>query len=148
MLEALNDDENVGAIARAARAFDIDGMVLSPTCTDPYHRRTVRVSMGEILHMRVARAAPDEWPSALDTLHAHGFESWAMTPAADAVDLWEADVPERLAIMLGAEGPGLTQAALDAATARVRIPISGVVDSLNVGHAAAITFSVVSRGQR
>ena len=148
VLEALNDDENVGAIARAARAFDIDGMVLSPTCTDPYHRRTVRVSMGEILHIRVARAAPDEWPSALDTLHTQGFASWAMTPGADAVDLWEADVPERLAIMLGAEGPGLTQAALDVATARVRIPISGSVDSLNVGHTAAITFSVVSRGQR
>jgi len=148
VLEALNDDENVGAIARAARAFDIDGMVLSPTCTDPYHRRTVRVSMGEILHMRVARAAPDEWPSALDTLYAHGFESWAMTPAADAVELWDACVPERLAIMLGAEGPGLTRPALEAATEQVRIPISGVVGSLNVGHAAAITFSVVSRGQR
>ncbi|MGA9278748.1 TrmH family RNA methyltransferase, partial [Ilumatobacter sp.] len=60
VLEALNDDENVGAIARAARAFDIDGILLSPTCTDPYHRRTVRVSMGEILHMRVARATPDQ----------------------------------------------------------------------------------------
>jgi tRNA G18 (ribose-2'-O)-methylase SpoU len=148
VLEALNDDENVGAIARAARAFDIDGMVLSPTCTDPYHRRTVRVSMGEILHMRVARASPDGWPGAIDTLHEHGFRSWAMTPATDAVDVWAADVPERLAIMLGAEGPGLTRPALDAATAQVRIPISGVVDSLNVGHAAAITFSVVSRGQR
>lgn len=148
VLEALNDDENVGAIARAARAFDIDGMVLSPTCTDPYHRRTVRVSMGEILHMRVARAGPDEWPRALDTLHAHGFRSWAMTPAADAIGLWNADVPSRLAIMLGAEGPGLTQAALDAATSQVMIPISEMVDSLNVGHAAAITFAVASQGGR
>ena len=145
VLEALNDDENVGAIARAARAFDLDGMVLSPTCTDPYHRRTVRVSMGEILHMRVARATPDEWPGALDTLHAAGFESWAMTPAADAVDLWDAEVPERLAIMLGAEGPGLTAAALERATRRVRIPISQRIDSLNVGHAAAITFAAVTR---
>jgi tRNA G18 (ribose-2'-O)-methylase SpoU len=145
VLEALNDDENVGAIARAARAFDLDGILLSPTCTDPYHRRTVRVSMGEILHMRVARAAPDEWPRAIGVLHARGFESWAMTPATDAVDLWSADVPERLAIMLGAEGPGLTAAALDAATRRVQIPISPVVDSLNVGHAAAITFAAISR---
>ncbi len=145
VLEALNDDENVGAIARAARAFDIDGMLLSPTCTDPYHRRTVRVSMGEILHVRVARAATDEWPGVLDTLHRRRFESWAMTPAADAVDVWSADVPERLAIVLGAEGPGLTQAVLDIATRRVRIPISPSVDSLNVGHAAAITFAAVSR---
>lgn len=145
VLEALNDDENVGAIARAARAFDIDGMLLSPTCTDPYHRRTVRVSMGEILHIRVARAAPGEWPAALDTLHHQGLESWAMTPAADAVDLWSADVPERLAIMLGAEGPGLSDAVLERATKRVKIPISAAVDSLNVGHAAAITFAAISR---
>lgn len=145
VLEALNDDENVGAIARAARAFDIDGMLLSPTCTDPYHRRTVRVSMGEILHMRVARALPDEWPGVLAMLHDAGFESWAMTPADDAVDLWNADVPERLAVMLGAEGPGLTQEALEIATRRVKIPISPVVDSLNVGHAAAITFAAISR---
>lgn len=83
-------------------------MVLSPTCTDPYHRRTVRVSMGEILHMRVARASADGWPGALDTLHSHEFETWAMTPDPKAEDLWGADVPDRLAIMLGAEGPGLT----------------------------------------
>lgn len=145
VLEALNDDENVGAIARAARAFDIDGMLLSPTCTDPYHRRTVRVSMGEILHMRVARATPETWPSALDTLHARDFESWAMTPAANAVELWSAQVPERLAIVLGAEGPGLTHAVLDRATTLVRIPISSMIDSLNVGHAAAITFAAASR---
>jgi tRNA G18 (ribose-2'-O)-methylase SpoU len=145
VLEALNDDENVGAIARAARAFDIDGMLLSPTCTDPYHRRTVRVSMGEILHLRVARADRDEWPRALDGLHALGFESWAMTPAADAIDLWAAAVPERLAIVLGAEGPGLTPAVLERASKRVQIPISPAVDSLNVGHAAAITFAAISR---
>lgn len=145
VLEALNDDENVGAIARAARAFDIDAMLLNPTCTDPYHRRTVRVSMGEILHMPVARATPDRWPTVLETLHEAGFESWAMTPADDAVDVWSVDVPERLAVMFGAEGPGLTAAALGSATKRVRIPISSVVDSLNVGHAAAITFAAVAR---
>ena len=145
VLEGLNDNENVGAIARAARAFEIDGIVLSPTCTDPYYRRTVRVSMGEILHMRLARAAPGEWPSAIDTLSAAGFESWALTPADDAIEIWDADVPERLAIMLGAEGPGLTEAAMAKATRRVRIPISAAVDSLNVGHAAAIAFAAITR---
>ncbi len=145
VLEALNDNENVGAIARAARAFGIDGIILSPTCTDPYYRRTVRVSMGEILHMRVARATPGEWPAVLEILHAAGFESWAMTPAADADDLWSVTVPERLAIMLGAEGPGLTDLALSVATRRIRIPISRDVDSLNVGHAAAITFAAIAR---
>lgn len=145
VLEALNDDENVGAIARAARAFGIDGMLLSPTCTDPYHRRTVRVSMGEILHLSVCRARRDQWPGALGALHEAGFESWAMTPSPDAADLWGVDVPARLAIVLGAEGPGLTEAALASATRRVRIPIGPDVDSLNVGHAAAITFAAISR---
>ena len=145
VLEALNDDENVGAIARAARAFDVDGIVLSPTCTDPYHRRTVRVSMGEILHMRIARAARDEWPGVLGTLHATGFETWALTPGQHADDLWDTPVPERLALLLGAEGPGLTPGALAAATRRVRIPISGDVDSLNVGHAAAIALAATRR---
>jgi len=145
VLEGLNDNENVGAIARAARAFEIDGVILSPTCTDPYYRRTVRVSMGEILHMRIARAGRNEWPAALSTLHAAGFESWALTPSVAATDLWDAEVPQRLAILLGAEGPGLTEAAMAAATRRVRIPIGGAVDSLNVGHAAAITFAAVAR---
>ncbi len=145
VLEGLNDDENVGAIARAARAFDVDGLVLSPTCTDPYHRRTVRVSMGEILHVRVARAAVAEWPAVLGVLHAAGFESWALTPADDAADLWAVGAPTRIALLLGAEGPGLTPEAMRIATRRVRIPISLAVDSLNVGHAAAIALAAISR---
>jgi tRNA G18 (ribose-2'-O)-methylase SpoU len=145
VLEALNDDENVGAIARTARAFDVDGMLLSPTCTDPYHRRTVRVSMGEILHMRVARADASVWPVALDTLHDAGFETWALTPAGDADDLWRTSVPDRLALVVGAEGPGLTPATLKLASRRIRIPISDAVDSLNVGHAAAIAFAATTR---
>jgi tRNA G18 (ribose-2'-O)-methylase SpoU len=148
VLEALNDDQNVGAIARASRAFGIDGMVISPTCNDPYQRRTVRVSMGEILHVPVARAAADDWPAALDSLKDAGFETWAMTPGPTAVDLWDMEVPERVAILLGAEGHGLEQETMDASTHRVRIPISDDVDSLNVGHAAAVTFAAVGRPQR
>lgn len=148
VLEALNDDQNVGAIARAARAFGIDGVVISPTCNDPYQRRTVRVSMGEILHMPVARAAVDDWPGAIETLHANGFETWAMTPDTDAVDLWDVEVPDNVAIVLGAEGHGLESVTKAATTHRVRIPISADVDSLNVGHAAAVTFAVVARPSR
>jgi tRNA G18 (ribose-2'-O)-methylase SpoU len=148
VLEALNDDQNVGAIARASRAFGIDGMVISPTCNDPYQRRTVRVSMGEILHVPVARAAPDNWPAALATLKDAGFETWAMTPGPTAVDLWDMEVPDRVAIVLGAEGHGLEEATMEASTHRVRIPISTDVDSLNVGHAAAVTFAAVGRPQR
>jgi tRNA G18 (ribose-2'-O)-methylase SpoU len=148
VLEALNDDQNVGAIARASRAFGIDGMVISPTCNDPYQRRTVRVSMGEILHVPVARAAAGEWPSALHTLHDAGFETWALTPDGDAVDLWDLDVPDRVAVVLGAEGHGLEVETMDASTHRVRITISTDVDSLNVGHAAAIAFAVIGRPAR
>jgi tRNA G18 (ribose-2'-O)-methylase SpoU len=145
VLEALNDHENVGAIARAARAFGIDGVILDPTCVDPYTRRTVRVSMGEILHMRIARTERADWPHVLDTLHRGGFETWAMTPSDDAIDLWSAEIPARLAVVFGAEGPGLTATVLERASRRVRIPISSAVDSLNVGHAAAITFAAIAR---
>ncbi len=68
-----------------------------------------------------------------------------MTPADNAVDLWATAIPERLAIVLGAEGPGLERSTLQRATRRVRIPISPDVDRLNVGHAAAITFAATSR---
>ena len=148
VLEALNDDQNVGAIARTARAFGIDGIVISPNCNDPYQRRTVRVSMGEILHMPVARAFVDDWPGAIDTLHSNGFQTWAMTTDTDAVDLWDMAVADKVAIVLGAEGHGLEAATKDAATHRVRIPISSDVDSLNVGHAAAVTFAALGRPPR
>ena len=77
--------------------------MLDPACIDPYYRRTVRVSMGEVLHLPVARAAA--WPDDLDVLHAAGFETWALTPAADADDLWSLAVAARVAVLLGAEGP-------------------------------------------
>jgi tRNA G18 (ribose-2'-O)-methylase SpoU len=146
VLEGLNDPENVGAIARSARAFGIDGLVLDPTCTDPYYRRTVRVSMGEILFLPVARPTtePGEWPTVLDQVAAHGFETWALTPG-DAEDIWTLPVPARLALVLGAEGPGLPERTLRATTRRVRIPITPGVDSLNVGNAAAVAFAITAR---
>jgi tRNA G18 (ribose-2'-O)-methylase SpoU len=142
VLEGLNDAENVGAIARAARAFGMGALVLDPTCTDPYSRRTVRVSMGEVLLLPTARAPST--PGAIHALRAAGFETWAMTPDADADDLWSLAVPDRIAVVLGAEGPGLRPATLAAADRRVRIPIAPEVDSLNVGHAAAITFAALT----
>lgn len=145
VLEGLNDPENLGAIARSARAFGVDGLVLDPTCIDPYARRTVRVSMGEVLLLPTCRVAPADWPGALDELAGAGLETWAMTPAADADDVWALAPPERLAIVLGAEGPGLGGRALAAATRRVRIPIAGDVDSLNVAAAAAVAFAIAGR---
>ena len=143
VLEGLNDPENLGAIARSARAFGIGALVLDPTCIDPYYRRTIRVSMGEVLFLPVARAAT--WPGDLAALSSLGFETWALTPDPAAEPIWSLDVPSRVAIVLGAEGPGLSRRARAAVARHVRIPIDPDVDSLNVGHAAAVAFAVVAR---
>jgi tRNA G18 (ribose-2'-O)-methylase SpoU len=142
VLEGLNDPENLGAVARSARAFGIDALVIDPTCIDPYTRRTVRVSMGEILHLRWCRVAEADWPdAAFEHLHTAGFETWAMTPSGDH-DIWSLDVPDRLALVLGAEGPGLTGRTMSRARRQVRLPIETGVDSLNVAAAAAVAFAV------
>lgn len=143
VLEGLNDAENLGAIARSARALGVEAMVLDPTCIDPYYRRIVRVSMGEVLLLPVARARA--WPGELDAIRDSGFALWALTPDPGADDLWSLDVPGRVALVVGAEGPGLSDAALARADRRVRIPIHPAVDSLNVGHAAAIAFAALGR---
>ena len=140
VLEGVNDHENIGAIARTARALGADGMLLDPTCTDPFYRRSVRVSMGEVLHLPIARAAMDAIAAALD---AAGVAVWALTPRADAADIATLAPPARLALLLGAEGPGLSAEALARHTP-VRIPIRDEVDSLNVGHAVAAALAVVA----
>lgn len=138
-LEGLNDPENLGAIARTARAFGADGLLLDPTCADPYARRTVRVSMGELLFLPVVRAA--SWPDALTTCVESGFQVVALTPASDAIDLRELDPSIPTVLLVGAEGPGLSDAAQRAATIRARIAIDRGVDSLNVGHATAVALA-------
>jgi tRNA G18 (ribose-2'-O)-methylase SpoU len=143
VLEGLNDPENLGAIARSARALGVDGLLLDPTCADPYYRRSVRVSMGEILHLPIARAP---LPDLLDALERAGFHSWALTPRRGATPIGElvaAGVPERLALVLGAEGPGLSHDALSRLR-NVRIPQRDDVDSLNVGHATAAALAIVA----
>jgi tRNA G18 (ribose-2'-O)-methylase SpoU len=143
VLEGINDAENLGAIARSARGLGADGLVLDPTCADPYYRRSVRVSMGEMLHLPIARVPIAEAFAALD---AAGFHTWALTPRRDATPIGElvaAGVPDRLAVVLGAEGPGLTDAVLATRT-NVRIPQRPDVDSLNVGHATAAALAIVA----
>jgi tRNA G18 (ribose-2'-O)-methylase SpoU len=139
VLEGLNDLENIGAIARTARALGADALIIDPTCADPLNRRSVRVSMGEILHLPILRCTV--WPAALTTLAQDGFEVWALTPDPGADRLGEAIVPARLALLVGAEGPGLTDAAIAASSRRIRIPIRRDVDSLNVSHAVAIALA-------
>ena len=145
VLEGLNDHENLGAIARSARGLGVDGLLLDPTCADPLYRRCVRVSMGEVLHLPFARLTP--WPDALRELRVAGWRMLALTPAPDALPLQCVHVEpgERIAVLLGAEGHGLSDAGLASADDRVRIPLRPGVDSLNVGHAAAIAFAALGR---
>jgi tRNA G18 (ribose-2'-O)-methylase SpoU len=123
----------------------MDGVLLSPSCADPLYRRSVRVSMGEVFAVPYARLEP--WPDALQVLREHGFVLLALTPDHAATRLDELDLSgvDRAALLLGAEGPGLSRAALRAVDRRVRIPMSGGVDSLNVAAAAAVACYVVGR---
>ena len=139
VLEGVNDHENLGAIARSTRGLGADALVLNPTCADPYYRRSVRVSMGEMLHLPIARV---ELSDALERLAASGWTIWALTPRRDAVSITSLSVPERLALVVGAEGPGLSERVL-AANTNVRIPMRADVDSLNVGHALAAALAIV-----
>jgi tRNA G18 (ribose-2'-O)-methylase SpoU len=138
--EGLTDHENLGALFRNAAAFGLDGVLLDPTTADPLYRRSVRVSMGHVLRTPWARFG--DWPAGLSTLQAAGWTTVALTPSWDAMPIDElaADPPDRIAFLVGAEGPGLTDEALAAATHRVRIPLDPQVDSLNVATAAAIAF--------
>jgi len=143
VLEGLNDHENIGSIARSAVALGIDGLLLDPHCADPLYRRCVRVSMGHVLSLPIAVLG--DWPGGLDRLHDAGYQTVALTPADDAVDLSDVDpgVTRRTAVLLGAEGPGLTPEAQQAARVRARIPMRGGVDSLGVAAAAAIAFATL-----
>jgi tRNA G18 (ribose-2'-O)-methylase SpoU len=141
VLEALNDAENLGSIARSALALGIDGLLLDPRCADPLYRRSVRVSMGHVLALPFA--VLPEWPADLGRLHEAGYLTIALTPSPDAVDLAEVDPRDhpRTAVLLGAEGPGLTPEAQQAARVRARIAMRPGVDSLGVAAAAAIAFA-------
>jgi tRNA G18 (ribose-2'-O)-methylase SpoU len=146
VLEGVNDHENLGAIARSAGALGVDALLLDPTCADPLYRRSVRVSMGELLFLPWTRLEP--WPDGLALPGRHAMVVVALTPAADAESLEAVldDVAGRpVALLLGAEGPGLSRAAMQHADRRARIPLQDSRDSLNVGHAAAIAFHAVAR---
>jgi tRNA G18 (ribose-2'-O)-methylase SpoU len=140
VLESINDFENLGSIFRNAAAFGVDGVLLDPRCADPLYRRSVRVSMGHVFGMPFA-VLPDPWPASLRVLADAGIRTLALTPRASATPLRAVSVPGRWAVLLGAEGPGLSDAALAAADEWVRIPMADGVDSLNVATAGAVAFA-------
>jgi tRNA G18 (ribose-2'-O)-methylase SpoU len=164
VLEGVNDHENLGALFRNARALGAGAVLLDPTCADPLYRRSIRVSLGHVLRTPFARL--DGWPASLSRLRAAGFTVVALTPdrsatpiealsagdvlsAGNVVSAADARVDEpgeggrgraKVALLVGAEGLGLTAAALDAADVKARIPMAPGVDSLNVATAAAIAL--------
>jgi tRNA G18 (ribose-2'-O)-methylase SpoU len=145
VLEGLNDHENLGALFRSARGLGVGGVLLGAGCADPLYRRSVRVSMGHVLHVPHARVTGlDE---AFAALGANGFRTVALSPDPRASDLrdLEVEVGQRVAVLLGAEGPGLSEEAIGRADVLARIPMHGGVDSLNVATAGAIAFHALAR---
>jgi tRNA G18 (ribose-2'-O)-methylase SpoU len=147
VLESVNDHTNIGAVFRSAAALGMDAVLLSPDCADPLYRRSVKVSMGAVFAVPHARLDP--WLDGLAAVRAAGFRLLALTPGERATPLDEAAPHrmDRVALMLGAEGTGLSARALDAADTQVRIPMAHGVDSLNVAAAAAVAFYAVTTGR-
>jgi tRNA G18 (ribose-2'-O)-methylase SpoU len=148
VLEAVTNADNVGAVFRNAAAFRVDGVLLSPTCCDPLYRKAVRTSMAASLQVPFARL--ERWPEELLMLKASGFTLVALTPRGNTATLDEFSAgshPDRIAILVGTEGAGLSPAAERIADRRVRIPISSRVDSLNLAVAAGIALSRLSLGR-
>jgi tRNA G18 (ribose-2'-O)-methylase SpoU len=140
VVEDVNDQENLGAIFRNAAAFGAGAVLLSPGCSDPLYRRTVRVSLGHVLRAPFARLEP--WPGGLATLAGQGYQLVALTPRPAAARLEDvaAGLQEaKVAVVVGAEGPGLSEGALSRCQP-VRIAMAEGVDSLNVAAATAVAL--------
>ncbi|MEZ5936840.1 MAG: RNA methyltransferase [Hyphomonadaceae bacterium] len=146
-LVGLSNHDNVGACFRNAAAFGADGVVLDGTCCDPLYRKSIRVSSGTVLSLPFAHGGAHEGAhggageAMVDALEAHGFECWALTPTGGA-PLQTLAPPRRLALLMGAEGPGLAPELMDRCR-RVTIPMARGVDSLNVAAASAVALAHV-----
>ena len=145
VLEDIVDHTNVGAIFRSVAGLGADAVLVTPRCADPLYRRSVRVSMGTVLQVPWTRL-PD-WPLGAEQLHAAGFHIAALALLDTAVELddFAAAAPERVALILGTEGDGLSPDALSAADTVVTIPMLHGVDSLNVAAASAVALYALRR---
>jgi tRNA G18 (ribose-2'-O)-methylase SpoU len=153
VLEAVTDSTNIGALFRSAAALNIDAVLITPTCCDPLCRRAVRVSMGTVFQVpwgRIGRVKED-WPEeGMKILGEYGFKTVSMALRDDTVSI-DSEIlakEERLAIILGTEGTGLAKSTIESSDYTVKIPMSGGVDSLNVGAAGAVAFwELAARGR-
>jgi tRNA G18 (ribose-2'-O)-methylase SpoU len=148
VLEDIVDHTNVGAVFRSAAALGVDAVLVTPRCADPLYRRSIRVSMGTVFQVPWTRIDP--WPDGIADLQRSGFTVATLALADDAVSLDElaANPPDRLALVLGTEGDGLSHHTLEAADLTVTIPMAGGVDSLNVAAAGAVAAWALRPPQR
>ena len=148
VLEGIVDHTNVGAIFRSAAALGVDAVLVTPTCCDPLYRRAVRVSMGTVFQVpwtRIGQTVQD-WPEAgMQLLHECGFKTAAFALTDQSIGLRELERMdcEKLALVFGTEGDGLSQSTIAACDYTVRIPMAHGVDSLNVAAASAVAFYAV-----
>lgn len=156
VLEGVGDHENIGAMFRNAAGLGIDAVLFGNGCADPLYRRVVRVSMGHVLRTPYAHfgGTHTTWQRELEQLRESGFRLVSLTPddkaahLADALHTTDGMPWDRLALMVGAEGPGLTEHAMRATDIRARIPMAPDTDSLNVATSAAIAFYERQRSLR
>ncbi|MEP7736039.1 RNA methyltransferase [Nocardioides sp. 31GB23] len=144
VLEDIVDHTNVGAILRSGAALGFDAALLAPRCADPLYRRAIKVSMGAVFTLPWTRLP--EWYDALPALSARGFTTVALTLADDAVPVEDAVAGlDRVALVLGSEGHGLSERWQDSADRRAIIPMHEGIDSLNVAAASAVACYVTAR---
>lgn len=146
ILEGVGDHENIGSMFRNAAGMGVDAILFGAACADPLYRRSVRVSMGHVLRTPFAHfgGTPRTWQHELKLLD--GFRLVSLTPNTDTL-LQDALAgnPEKVALLVGSEGPGLTERAMRATHVRAKIPMAPGTDSLNLATAAAIAFYERSR---
>jgi len=140
ILEDIVDHTNVGAVFRSAAALGVDAVLITPRCADPLYRRAVRVSMGTVFQVPWTRL--HGWPGGLQVLRDNGFTvaAFALTQEATSLDDLASEAPERLAVIFGTEGDGLSRRAVAGADLVVKIPMAQGVDSLNMAAASAVAI--------
>ena len=152
VLETVADSTNIGALFRSAAALGVDAVLVTPDCCDPLCRRAVRVSMGTIFRVPWGVIGEDhlDWRErGIDLLHAHGFKTAAMALTKDSVNIDDPTLmsEEKIAVILGTEGTGLSKTTIEKSDYTVMIPMSNEVDSLNVAAAGVIAFWQLTRRQ-
>lgn len=139
ILEGISNPDNVGGLFRSAEAFGVDLVVLGPNCGDPLYRKAIRTSMASTLSVPYVQAG--NWPDAIGLLRDSGFQVIALTPSASAGPIaGVTPAGPKVALLVGAEGSGLSEPAMQAADLRARIPMTAAIDSLNVATAASIAL--------